>query len=183
MPADNARQLAISRNYLTVADVEAIQALVRSIEGGVRVIDLGAGSGTTALSVLDERPDAQIVTIDISAENLSWAEKAVRNVYPSANWRGILSRADEVRDFFDGQPVNLILHDAGHEYADVYGDLVEWASAVPAGCLVWVHDYARAPWEGADAYPGVAEAIQVLTVAEVLRETGTPGIGWTGIVQ
>ena len=47
-------------------------ALRRLPEGGTAV-DLGTGSGAAALAIADERPDAEVIGTDVSADALEWA--------------------------------------------------------------------------------------------------------------
>jgi len=178
---NHARDLAATRNYLTLDDVDAIQGLVAG-EGPFMVVDLGAGSGTTALAVLDVRDDAQITTVDIDIANIHWAEKAVRAYYPNAAWDSLHMTAEAAASRFVGKPVSLVLHDAGHEFEDVYGDLVTWHAVVPSGTPLWVHDYTKAPWQE-ESYPGVRKALKDLIKRGLIVQAGTPGLGWTGRFQ
>ncbi len=58
--------------------VERVLALLQAVEAP-RVLDVGVGSGAIALSVKDERPDAHVTGVDVSADALSLArENAMR---------------------------------------------------------------------------------------------------------
>lgn len=188
MARDNALRLAASRMYLMREDVLTIQMLVERLDTPARnplmVIDLGAGSGTTALAVLDVRDDARIVTVDIDQANLDWAGKAVRNVYPQANWQPMLQDAADTewaKMLLHDVPLDLLLHDASHERAHVEADLRAWIPMLAPGALIWVHDWASPPqsWGQPDS-PGVALAIQTLVDEGLLVTLGTDGLGWYG---
>lgn len=183
MTRDNALRLAASRMFLMAADVELIQQIVREQPPGkIAVIDLGAGSGTTALAVLDEREDAQITTIDISAENVDWAGLAVRNVYPDADWVGVVADAADVSHRDLSHPVDLLLHDASHERQHVEADIRAWLPYLrPETGRVWVHDAFAPPagW-GQPASPGVTEAIVGMIADGLLKPLGYGGLGWYG---
>jgi release factor glutamine methyltransferase len=62
-------------------------------EGGT-VVDIGTGSGAVALSIADERPDAEVWATDYSADALVWAERNRDNL-------GLKVRLQQA-DLFDG---------------------------------------------------------------------------------
>lgn len=180
-----ARDLAASRMFLMEDDVLQIQRLVRMLSETLppNVVDLGAGSGTTSLSVLDEREDALITTFDISPANIEWARLAVLNAYPGCDWSGIVSDAALAARQYT-RLVDLLLHDASHEREHVEADLRAWLPLVRTGGLIWVHDYGDPPeaW-GQPSSPGVKEAVDLL-VAEgeiVPLDQRTVGMGWVGV--
>lgn len=189
MTRDFARNLAMSRRFLTVEDVETIQMVVRMLSQHtatmgrpLRVVDLGAGSGTTALAVLDERDDSQITTVDNDRANIDWAELAVRMAYPEADWLGVVEDAADTGHYV-GELVDLLLHDASHEREHVERDLRAWLPRLAPHAMVWCHDWAAPPpsW-GQPASPGVREAVEALLSDGSLKRFGTGGLGWIGVV-
>jgi release factor glutamine methyltransferase len=54
--------------------VERALALLEGVEAP-RVLDVGVGSGAIALAIVDERPDARVVGVDVSAAALSLARE------------------------------------------------------------------------------------------------------------
>jgi predicted O-methyltransferase YrrM len=180
MNDDPAYQLAASRLFLAQEDVTAIEGLVRDLgRGPVRVIDLGAGSGTTALAVLCANPKAHVTTVDRDEEALGWARLNVRPHFPEAIWVPLLADAAAAAALYPARNVNLLLHDAGHGYEDVWRDVRAWLPLLRPGACVWVHDYGPPPWGGED-YPDVRRACGDLVQAGLLVEVGTPGMGWIG---
>jgi len=55
----------------------AVERVLALLEGTIepRVLDIGTGTGAIALAVKDERPDARITAVDISAEALALARE------------------------------------------------------------------------------------------------------------
>lgn len=190
MTRDNAARLAASRMFLHADDVALIQQIVRDLRLGLpsahrlTVVDLGAGSGTTALSVLDEDESAEIITVDIDPEAVEWARKAVRNCYPEAQWSGVTADAADaalLHATFFGTTIDLLLHDAGHGRDDVDRDLRAWLPIMEPGARLWVHDYGDPPaaW-GQPSSPGVREAVDQLVAEGRIAEYATAGLGWYG---
>lgn len=184
MPEDDpAYRLAAAGRFLAPDDVTAIERLVRELRAEcgrpVRVLDLGAGSGTTALAVLCADAEAEVTVVDESRDALQRAERNFRPYFPGACWQGVLGAAAEVAEQAAGEPVDLLLYDASHERDDILRDVRAWVPHLRPGARVWVHDYAPAPW-GGDAYPGVAEACAELVAAGDLVELGAVGMGWIG---
>lgn len=174
-----AKELAASRMFLMAEDVEAIQQLVQALAPDVKVVDLGAGSGTTALAVLDVNQHAAIITVDIDQGAIHWAERNIEAYYPGAHWTWMVLDAAASATFIG--PVDLVLHDASHEEEHVEADLRAWAAVCAPGTPLWVHDYAAPPvsWGQPDS-PGVARAIAALIRDGLIEHVGTAGLGWYG---
>lgn len=198
----HAHELARSRGMLTVEDVDLIGSLVDRLEADdyAIVIDLGAGSGTTALSVMcarQEQRDAigreelglRLCSFDVEPEMLNWTEQVMKNAEFDRYWKGFEADAlhgarfwEDARQHVAGPEkgkwigVDLLLHDAGHEGGDVYGDLSAWLPKLAPRGLAWVHDYAPAP----ALYPGVVDDVDRLVTEGRLERLATAGMSWAG---
>jgi methylase of polypeptide subunit release factors len=65
--------------------VDALLARLPDDRSGLRVIDVGTGTGIVALSIAHERPDLEVLATDVSLRALGWARRnrrrlALRNV-------------------------------------------------------------------------------------------------------
>ena len=183
---DPAFALARARKFLTEDDVEVIERLTREaqIEAGPRpifIVDLGAGSGTTALAVFCAEPSAIVAAFDIDRTAAQWAMLNVRGNFPDVTYLSYISRADQGTHLVDAETIDLLLHDAGHEREDVLRDVRAWLPRLRSGAAVWVHDYAPAPWQD-EHYPGVKEAVEELIASGDLEFVETSGLGWVGCV-
>lgn len=133
-----AHGLAASRRFLTLEDVDVIRRTVAKLSNRshLEVADLGAGSGTTALSVFAERAyRIRVTTIDQDEDALNWAEAAIVNIRCHKLWRK-RKQLSWVEPF----DVDLLLVDACHEYECVLRDLYAWTPHIQDG-YIWLHDY------------------------------------------
>lgn len=179
-----AHRLAATRMFLTQGDVDDLIQIANSVDDPAMIVDLGAGSGTTAIAMLDTSLRASVLTYDISAENLDWCEKNIVGSLGEeqlARWAGVhKSTLEGAAEWSPTLKADVILHDASHEEEDVYADLEAWWPHLIVGGYLWVHDVE--PMAGAqETYPGVEKAILRFTAKH--RRTLVPvpnlhGIGW-----
>jgi release factor glutamine methyltransferase len=66
--------------------VERVLALLKGIDRP-RVLDVGVGSGAIALSIKDERRDAQVTAVDISADALALARENAARLHLDVEFR------------------------------------------------------------------------------------------------
>lgn len=167
-----ARELAASRLFLVEEDVDLIQELVGKFSDYpfLKVVDLGAGSGTTALSVLEAREPGSVLvtTVDISQENIDWAELIVKDIDRLDDWESIQGDAAEVASLFED--VDLILLDTSHRYQATVNELYAWLMNMNKYSYIWLHDYVDE----------VKQAVDEFVVAGRLKPYKIAGLGWSG---
>lgn len=171
-----AHALAVTRRFLDYEDVDLIREMVAMlpVDRDVQVVDLGAGSGTTALAVLAERRERiAVVTVDHSGEALRWAGLAVKNAYGLEQWHGVEADSVDEAGAFADESVDLLLLDTSHEYEPTVTELNAWLPKVRPGSPVWLHDYRG-------EYPGVPRAVEEFVAAGRLRLHAVRGLGWGG---
>ena len=182
-----AHALAASRRFLVAEDVNLIRELVRRLRKQeprrvLQVVDIGAGSGTTALSVFAEASDRVLVrTIDHDAQALAYSKLAVSNIGRLRDWRGFVG--DSARSIFErgGQDIDLLLVDAEHTYKAVLADLAAWLPLLRDSGFVWIHDYGDSLQAlGVRTSPGVKRAVNELVRKRELSVVKIAGLGWAG---
>ena len=174
-----AHELAVSRRMLDWEDVDLIQDMARSLGLEPMIVDLGAGSGTTAAAIYAVRPLARVYTIDISEENLHWAQQFLTNCnYSLDRWAGIQRDSVEAAASFENESLDMVLIDTTHEYEGTVAELAAWVPNLkprigPLGGLLWCHDYRG-------LYPGVTRAVDEAVVAGLIGRSEVRGLGWGG---
>lgn len=159
-------------------DIALIRELVRQIPTGQKprlVMDLGAGSGTSALAAFTAgREDIRVVSIDVRQEALEATKANMEKYGFIERWQGRIGRSDRVA--WSGQSmIDLLLCDSTHDYASQADELEKWLPFVWPKGLVWVHDYTDR-----SRYPGVSMAIDEAIAAGRLAQIETRGLSWAG---
>ncbi len=173
-----AHALAASRRFLVAEDVDLIAAAVAElpVDRIVQVLDLGAGSGTTALSVFCARAEnIHVLTVDHDPVALASTRECMTNAGFVQHWQGILAKSNglaTVLPYVAGL-IDLLLVDADHTYEGVRSDLEAWLPLVRPGAPVWMHDYTA-------EYPGCMQAIDEAVAAGRLVPDRMAGWGWLG---
>lgn len=138
------------QNYLSHAEIELLDTLAKSLPGSPRVVNIGAGAGTSGLTFMQSRSDLFLYTIDVALEV---------NLYGGlGNEIGILRSAD-LLDYTRYQPihqdsvvegkrwargpVDLVFVDGAHEYEECRGDLEAWWPHLRLGGVMAIHDYRK----------------------------------------
>ena len=188
-----AHGLALSRGLLVTEDVDLIREAVAMLpqDRPVLVVDLGAGSGTSALSVFAERSHGiAVVTVDKSEVALASSGDAIRGSGFGELWSFIRSDSWDGPDLLPAQhrgvPIDLLLVDAGHAEHEVRRDVAAWLPLVRPGAPVWFHDYVGS-WNLAgvapEDLPQVKPVVDELVAAGVLEPVKEAGWGWLGVKQ
>jgi release factor glutamine methyltransferase len=142
--------------------VERALALVRDVRAP-RLLDIGVGSGAIALALKDERPDATVVGVDVSAEALSLARE-------NAERLGLDVELREGDESAAGEGWNLVV--SNPPYVDSLEGLQPELRHEPHTALVGEDMHARIA-AAAETRALVFEvgAGQARDVAELLRRT------------
>lgn len=173
----HAEALAISRNFLTLEDVALLKHVAVNLpksKVATHVIDLGAGSGTSALSILEANPKAYVITADVAEDAIHWTEEAVKSCEYVDRWSGVVSPAVDLASSFSA--VLAVLLDASHLYEETRAELKAWVPKIVKGGWLWCHDYEG---DGGIEYNGVRQAVDEFIAAhtDIIVEQIFQGLG------
>lgn len=162
-------------HYLTHAEVEALKDLARSLPQGGRIVNIGAGNGTSGLAFMEARADLHLFTIDIQLESSPFGcLQGEQAVFESAGFWGdprhtqIHGDSKAVGAAWEHGPVDMVFVDGGHQYHEAKGDIEAWLPRIKAGGLLVIHDFEK----DNKVWHGVNKAVYELIVGkfeEVLR--------------
>lgn len=172
-------------HYLYPAEVPTLKWLVQSLPPHPLVVNIGAGAGTSGLAILESRPDAWLVTVDIQDESSPFgclvAERDVVNRAGLGDifgfrWFQIHADSKEVGRNYRHWFANLtkmpamVFVDGDHSYEGCKGDIEAWMPHLAPGGIIAVHDFEKErlapnpdgphplPW------PGVSQAVHELLI-------------------
>lgn len=172
--------------YLYPAEVDYLKACARALGPDGRVVNIGAGGGTSGLAFMESHPSLDLWTIDIQLEasplGCLEGERVVleeAGLLPSPRYHPIHGRSQDVARAWPGPLVDIVFVDGGHEYQEAHDDINFWLPHLKPGGKMLVHDYnkvafhsqtdlegAGLPWEEQvkrfKAYPGVDRAVREL---------------------
>lgn len=169
--------------YLQPGDVDLIRRLAKELPPEpypVLVYDLGAGSGTTALSVFSVRPTSiRVISVDIDKNALRATEANMVKYGHINRWQGVHCRGDKAPQAtaLQFKTVNMLMCDCTHDYASKQDELNTWFKYLAPGALIWIHEYAG---YANSIYPGVRIAVDEFVEAGKLIPIAVQGYSWGG---
>ncbi len=174
-----AHALAASRGMLAAADVDLIREVVAKLPSGATIVDVGAGSGTTALAVFAERTTMHLVSIEADVSIMNWARQAVENIGASELWDDRVEDAIEAAASFPDAHASFIILDAAHDEDAVRAELEAWLPKLAPGGYLLVHDYEA--YTAPNFYPGVKAAVDPFIAKDELQRVKQQG--WSILLQ
>lgn len=182
----SSESLQAAFKYLFAEEVQALKELALSLPDAPHVLNIGSGSGTSSLALLEARPDLFLYCVDIEAGNSPLGGLfGERQVLSEAGFDGRYTQiqADSAKLGKDwGKPelidlpdikFDLIFVDGGHSYEEASGDILAWLPHIKPGGIMAVHDYEKervyagtAPDDAPHPlpWPGVDQAVNEILV-------------------
>ena len=167
----SANDLAVGFGYITVRELNCIQQIVKLLPPDPICVNIGSGAGTSVVAVLEARPDAKVVDVDIDPLNGVTQIREAGYLY-SGRYTRIVSDSKIVRWPHKCQ---YLFIDGDHSEPGIRGDLVTWLPCVAKGGYILLHDYWAYPPDhelaGRIDWPNVREvADEVLAAYAVVMD-------------
>ena len=139
-----------NQQYLDFECINGLQILARALNDHPLVVNLGAGFGTSALALLESRPDIRVITVDahdeitpiggLASERATMAEASFLG---DDRFEQIHSMSIPAGDAWDRGSVDMVFVDASHSYEACKGDALAWLPHLHHHGVMAFHDY----WE------------------------------------
>ncbi len=153
--ASTSYEVANWLTYLTLAEVDALKAIVKSLPPHPEVVNIGAGGGTSGLAIMEARKDVLLTTIDITLESSPMgcleAERTVltnAGILPDAEGRytqihGDSKEIGENWHSYLASAIDFVFVDGDHTYKGARGDISIWLKNLKQDGIIAVHDYKK----------------------------------------
>lgn len=135
----NATQLAQQVGMLSVDEVELIHKCVKALPANPVIVNIGANVGTSAIAMLEVRPDAFIFSLDKRPCPEEQVNLAQFKLEPRRVVR-VLGDSSRIGVFWP-YSVDLVFVDGAHDDEGVKADIRAWRDKVKPGGFMLFHDY------------------------------------------
>lgn len=127
--------------YCQVSDVELLRSIVRSLPDNPICVNIGVGLGTSALAMLEARPDSRVIGIDI--EDCPEAHKEIDDAgyMDEDRYRFYKSTSQDLGLTWNEGIVDFVFVDGGHKYDECYDDAIIWWRVLKTKGFMAFHDY------------------------------------------
>ena len=156
----SALDLGHAFGFLYDYEVIAMQLLAHTLPGDAKMVNFGAGVGTSGMALRLGNPTAQIWTIDISEGGPLGGLENERNAFNAAFIpiklpEQILGCSWDVGNQWT-EKLDLVFIDGDHSPESVEKDIDAWIKHVKPGGYALFHDYER------DFWPGVKKVVDTM---------------------
>lgn len=128
-------------NPMTLKEAEALQLVCAWLPEMPAIIQIGAERGASTLAILEERPDAFILSIDMGER----AEERENLKKAGLDWQNVVRGLGRSQDIGSAWPnawkCDLLFVDGDHRRPGIDQDIKLWADSVKPGGYLVFHDY------------------------------------------
>jgi predicted O-methyltransferase YrrM len=161
MRSTRAQELAAAYGYLFQKEVSFLFEMVESLPDDPLVVNIGAGSGTSGVAILEARKDSFLVTVDlhdkVRPEGALGNERAQMKIGKFMQRRAEICSDSTIagKNWWEHKEepwwrrkVDMVFHDAAHDETTLTTEIEAWLPRVRAKGIIAVHDYASENWGG-----------------------------------
>lgn len=148
-------EIAKSFGYMTKEEIHLLKAFALSLPYVPLIVNIGAGSGTSGLALVEERQDAVVFTVDISEGGPYGGLENERNAFKDSGLRLPFQILGDSKDVGKNwrHKVDMVFVDGDHIDQVISNDIASWKCHVRDGGIMAFHDY------GADVWPAVKDNV------------------------
>ena len=146
---EHTKNLVNAFGFLKIEEAELLMQTAEKLKVNAMVVNIGAGVGTSALAVIEQRPDLAKLVFTIDArddDNPFGGLLNERNAFRNANMTNLLpnqikSDSSTAGLAWEKGNIDLLIIDADHTYEGVVKDINAWIPHLVINGFVAFHDY------------------------------------------
>lgn len=156
--------------YCQVSDVNLIRSIVNLLPNNPLCINIGAAYGTSALAMLEARPDSMVVSIDIEDCPEEFQLMKENGFIDNKRYRFIQGRSQDIGNKWKKNMADFVFIDGSHTYEDCTEDAVVWYKVLKQNGVMAFHDYESKIRILESVKRAVDDIVPVLRLRQVARE-------------
>lgn len=169
---ENTKKLVEAFGFLKLDEAQLLMDTADMMLAGSVVVNVGAGVGTSALAILEQRPDLAptFYTVDIRDDDNPFGSLiGEQHAFQNAKMERLLpvqikGDSSSVGKAWDKGEIDFLIIDADHTRAGLMKDIRAWLPHLSVGGYVAFHDYTFPKW------PDVYEVIQETMLRDINYE-------------
>lgn len=176
---EHTKNLVNAFGFLKIEEAELLMQTAEKLKVNAMVVNIGAGVGTSALAVIEQRPDLAKLVFTIDArddDNPFGGLLNERNAFRNANMTNLLpnqikSDSSTAGLAWEKGNIDLLIIDADHTYEGVVKDINAWIPHLVINGFVAFHDYDSKEWVAVKT--AVDEFVEANPEYELVGHAGT----------
>jgi len=147
-----ASEIADWLGYLSVNEVDYLHILTRGLPESAKIVNIGAGGGTSTIACLEARPDVVVFSIDLFKDEREYLVSEHLRL-SDLDW---MMRRRAVRIWGDSYQtamawpvdwlVDMVFVDGDHTREGVTKDIDGWIGHIRANGIIAFHDHGGLHW-------------------------------------
>lgn len=153
MLTKSAQDLVNAFHYIFQEEAELLQKYAEDIPSSGICVNIGAGTGTSAVCVLEKRPDLTktFYTVDVNNHDNPFGgllnERNAFDKYGMKYPNQIHGDSKEIGKSWKNRKVDFLIIDGDHSVEGISGDILNWEKNLKAGAIIFIHDYTSPKWK------------------------------------
>ena len=142
---ETADSLSTRYGYLVGPEVALLRSLAARTPGDEpTIINIGVGTGASALALLEGNPRARVISIDNDIDALNGVRQMMAETPYVSRYSDIWSDSIQAAKFYEGEQPTMVFFDCGrHEYAYLTDEVPAWSAVCAAPWIAAFHDAMR----------------------------------------
>lgn len=162
---EKTKKLVEAFGFLKMDEAQLLMDVADSLATGSIVVNVGAGAGTSALAIIEQRPDLAVTfyTVDIRDDDNPFGGMLNElHAFQNAKMEHLLPNqikgdSSSIGRSWGERKIDFLIIDADHTAAGLMLDMEAWLPHLAIGGFVAFHDYHTAKWP--DVYDVIEDTI------------------------